>query len=106
MTSKIVISKKWHNPQFQYVITNEDMSAEMQIDDFKKVLVVELKHELSEKIKKEISSVTWIFKDETFYRRIDAVLEANLSRIIYSIMLNIRSGIKAESSKVTVYAKS
>ena len=76
MMTKLVISKKWHQPQFKYTITDEEMSCEMDFEDFVKAF------------KQEIGSVTWTFKKETFEKQLDEAIQ----RVI--------SGAKAESVKV------
>lgn len=76
MKTKFVISRKWNNPQFKYVITDEDMSCEMNLDDFIRAL------------KQEIGSVTWTFKKDTFEKNLDMAIQ------------KIIRGAKEESVKV------
>ena len=76
MRTKLTISKKWNNPQIKTTITNEDISLEMNMEDFKKAL------------KQEIGSITWTFKKDTFNKMVDEAIQ----RVI--------SGVKEESAKV------
>ena len=76
MRTKLTISKKWHHPEFKFIITNEDLSLEMDFQDFVKAL------------KQEIGSITWTFKKDTFEKQLDEAIQ----RVI--------SGVKEESAKV------
>ena len=76
MRTKLTISKKWHQPQFKYTITDEEMSCEMNFEDFVRAL------------KLEIGSVTWTLKKETFEKQLDEAIQ----RVI--------SGAKEEAAKV------
>ena len=76
MKTKITISRTWNNPQIRITVTSEEMSLEMDMEDFKVAL------------KQEIGSVTWTFKKQTFEKAMDEAIR----RVI--------SGVKEESMKV------
>lgn len=76
MKTVLTITKKWHQPTFTYRIASEDMSAEVDLDDFIKAL------------KAEIGSVTWTLKQASFEKQLDQAVA------------DVLSGIKAESKKV------
>lgn len=76
MKAAVTISKKWHNPWINITIDTEGIELRMSMDDFREAL------------KREVGSITWVFKKETF----DSQLDAAITRVI--------SGIKEESAKV------
>jgi C-terminal processing protease CtpA/Prc len=76
MKSILTISRKWHNPQIEVAISNEGINLKMDMADFKEAL------------KREIGSITWTFRKETFNQMLDEAI----TKII--------SGIKEESAKV------
>lgn len=76
MKTVVTISKKWNNPQINILIDVEGIELKMDLSDFREAL------------KREIGSITWTFKKETF----DSQLDAAITRVI--------SGIKEESAKV------
>ena len=78
MKTKLTISKKWDHPEFTYKITNEEMSCEMDFEDFRKAL------------KQEMGSITWTLKKATFEKQLDEAIQ----RVI--------SGAKEESAKVVI----
>ena len=57
-----------------------------------------------EALKREIGSVTWVFKKESFDKRIDesidAIKEETIDKQIDNAISRIISGIKEESAKV------
>jgi len=75
MKSVITISRKWNNPKITAKVSNEEISLEMDIEDFKTAL------------KQEIGSVTWVIKKDTFDARLDDAVN------------KILSGVKEESAK-------
>ena len=76
MKTIITVSRKWNNPHIKTTITNEEISLQMDMDDFKSALKI------------EIGSVTWTFKKETFNKMLDEAI------------MRVISGIKEESTKV------
>lgn len=76
MKTVVTISKKWNNPQINIMIDVEGIELKMNMDDFREAL------------KREVGSITWVFKKETFNSQLDAAI----TRVI--------SGIKEESAKV------
>jgi hypothetical protein len=73
--TKVTISRKWNNPKITTKVSNEEISLEMDIEDFKTAL------------KQEIGSVTWVIKKDTFDARLDDAVN------------KILSGVKEESAK-------
>ena len=62
MKELITISRYWNKPFIKVLVTDEDISLSITLDDF------------IEAVKKEIGSVRWVVKDETFeYRLMQAV---------------------------------
>ncbi len=76
MRTKLTISKKWNSPQIKTTVGQEGIELQMDMADFREAL------------KREIGSITWTLKKETFNKTLEEVI----TRII--------SGIKEESSKV------
>ena len=58
-TIVVTISRHWENPQIKTTISEKSISLECSLEDFKRAL------------KQEIGSVRWIFKTETFEKRVD-----------------------------------
>jgi len=61
--SKVAISRKWHNPQISIIVTDEQLSFCITLDDFREALRIEL--QLNDKDKERF--------DEGFRRAIDRV---------------------------------
>lgn len=72
----ITISRYWNNPKITTKVTNQEISLEMSLDDFKEAL------------KKEIGSVTTVLTKAGFEQKVDKAF------------VNIIEGIKEESAKV------
>lgn len=69
MRTVITISKYWNHPKIQTSINNKEINMEMELDDF------------IEALKREIGSVTWIFRDKTFSEQIEKAKEIVLSKV-------------------------
>lgn len=75
---KITISRKWHNPKIESLITNKEISLSISMEDFIKAL------------KAEIGSVRWVVKQNTFETMLDAAIK------------KVLLGVQEESAKVMV----
>jgi hypothetical protein len=69
MRTVITISRHWDHPKIQTSVSNKDINLEMELDDFVTAL------------KREIGSVTWIFRDKTFSEQIEKAKEIVLSKV-------------------------
>jgi hypothetical protein len=78
-TTAVTVSRKWHSPKITTVITRQDISLTMDMDDFIKALKTEIE---------TAGGVTWTFKKATFEAMVDSAVE----KILY--------GIKEEAIKV------
>lgn len=76
MKQFITILRKWNHPQIHIWISDEEIGLKMSIEDFKEAL------------KKEIGSVTWVFRKESFEKMLDNAIN------------QIISDIKKESAKI------
>ena len=69
MKELVTISRHWNKPFIKVVVTDEDISLTITMDDF------------IDAVKKEIGSVRWIIKDETFEYRLDKAVKVAIERI-------------------------
>lgn len=76
LKSVVTVSRKWDNPNIKTTITDESISLEMSMEDFKTAMLI------------EIGSVTTILTREQFKKRFDSAVVAVLQ------------GIKEESAKI------
>ena len=106
MKSKITISKHWNSPQIHVWVTDEEIGLQMDMEDFRKALKLELGNltPFREALKEQIGSVTWVMKKATIDRRIDegidAIKEETIDNQIDNAIDRVISGIKEESAKV------
>ncbi len=69
MKELVTISRHWNKPYIQVNVTDESISLSITLDDFLSA------------VKKEIGSVRWVVKDETFELRLDKAVKSVLEKI-------------------------
>lgn len=74
--AKVIIMRKWNNPEIKMYVDLEQINLSISLEDFKNAL------------KQQIGSVTFVFRKKTF----DELLDKAFEEVIRSI--------KAESSKL------
>ena len=74
--SVVTVSRRWDNPEIKTTISNESISLEISLEDFKTAMLA------------EIGSVTTILTREQFKKRFETAL------------VNVIAGVKEESIKV------
>lgn len=69
MKELVTISRYWNHPFIKVVVTNDDISLTMTLDD------------LMEAVKQEIGSVRWVVKDETFQYRFEQAVKRVIEKV-------------------------
>lgn len=69
MKEIVTISRYWNQPYIKINVTDESISLSISMDDFLSA------------VKKEIGSVRWVVKDETFEYRLDKAVRSVLEKI-------------------------
>ena len=69
MKEIVTISRNWNNPNIKVTVTDSDISLSMTMDDF------------IEAVKKEIGSVRWVVKDDTFEFRLLKAVKTVLEKV-------------------------
>ena len=65
----VTISRYWNHPEIYTMVTSEDISLSISLDDFIKAL------------KLEIGSVAWIFTKTAFNSKLDKTISTVIERI-------------------------
>ncbi len=68
-TSKVVISRKWNNPEISASVTNEKIELVMKLDDF------------VEALGRELGSPTWMFTQATLIEKLNAAYSRVMSEV-------------------------
>lgn len=79
----IEVSRKWHNPQVHINVGIDGMWEKMGLEDFKKAIV------------REIGSVRWIAKQDTFEKQVDQAFE-NVIREIMGLTRSVAQHIPVD----------
>jgi hypothetical protein len=99
--NKVVISKKWNNPEITLKVSRveEDIRLEISLKDFIEAVKKELDFGLFFKqLKENIGSVTWIFSDPKFEARFkEAVNDLHFDERLDKAVVNVIEGIKESS---------
>lgn len=69
MKEIVTISRYWNKPSIGVVVTDQSISLSITLDDF------------IDAVKKEIGSVRWVVKDETFEARLDKAVKTVLEKV-------------------------
>ena len=69
MKELVTISRHWNKPFIKVVVTDEDISLTITMDDF------------IDAVKKEIGSVRYVVKDETFEHRLNEAVKTVLEKV-------------------------
>jgi len=102
---KVTISKKWNEPKITCVITKEDHSYSIGMEDFVEAFKQEINLDnFVVALKAEIGSVRYVVKQDTFESRLDAAFDSAkqvaLSPIIDAAIKRVILGVQEESIKV------
>jgi len=103
----IVLSKEWNKPYIlirviKRLAGHNDIEIAMSLKDFRTVLKQELIPALSDELKREIGSVTWVFKKDTFDAMIDlAVQKVVAGGILDALTSKIMESVKRETVAVS-----
>lgn len=62
--AKVIISRQWHNPEIDTVISTDGISLSMKIEDFKKALAIEL-NTSDDKVSEAVDQVILGIKKES-----------------------------------------
>jgi len=102
--TKVTISRYWNNPKITTVVSNDDISITMDIEDFISALTIEMDdyaEDFINKIKSGIGPIMWTFKQDTLNKQIDnAVNKKYFSDGIPKAVDSILKKVKQETVKV------
>jgi hypothetical protein len=114
MKSVVTISRYWNSPKITTSVSKESISLSMDMEDFISALKTEIgfspviegePQEILAKLKAEVGSVTWVFKDETFENQLTAafnkvVKESKIDTQVETAIMSVLEKVKEESIKV------
>ena len=99
--TKIMICRKWNNPQIGITVSNQEISLEMSLDDFLVALTDEAAEPIVESIASSAGNPAFWFTKEALTRNLVNTLEgASVHLELVKAAERIISAVKNETTKV------